>query len=371
MKIIFLFLLLITCNFFVNAQISFELNGIRPGDEIIKQQVSYKEPGRSGRNVIWNFSDLHLVNDEYKVIYKSPLLENDSIYVMGCDTFLSKDILEEQLLIGIEHSTRYYYRVTKDSLLLLGYENKSNLTNYEKPVLLQLFPMNYNDESEMSFESKLLYTNQIPLHTRENIKHEVDAYGTIILPSKDTLNNIIRLKTVQEINPVNDLSTSEIIEGQLKMQIERYKWFAKGYRYPIFETIKSYEIGNALESRPFTIAFYYPPQQHHYLLSDEKNIEILDSLWSINDKYKSILTYNYYPNPVLSILTLEYSLEESAIIDISIYDLLGRKRLSVMNNFLDKGTYSRQLNLSSLPTGSYILKFKVNNEIIDNTIIKK
>ena len=40
-----------------------ELNYFRAGDEIIKQQVVYKDPGRTGENVLWDFSRLTSVDD--------------------------------------------------------------------------------------------------------------------------------------------------------------------------------------------------------------------------------------------------------------------------------------------------------------------
>jgi hypothetical protein len=46
----------------------------QPGDEIVIRQVEYKDPGRNGENVIWNFSRLKSVNDEYTVTYSAPAL---------------------------------------------------------------------------------------------------------------------------------------------------------------------------------------------------------------------------------------------------------------------------------------------------------
>jgi len=40
-----------------------ELHLPRVGDELIKQQVEYKDPGRSGDNVLWDFSRLTSIND--------------------------------------------------------------------------------------------------------------------------------------------------------------------------------------------------------------------------------------------------------------------------------------------------------------------
>ena len=46
-------------------------NMFRADDVIIKQQVEYKDPGRSGANVLWDFSRLNVVNDEYELAYST------------------------------------------------------------------------------------------------------------------------------------------------------------------------------------------------------------------------------------------------------------------------------------------------------------
>ena len=74
----------------ISGQITRENNSVRNGDEIIKQQMQYKDPGRSGENVIWDFSMLKAVNPKYKLTFRAPELINDSIYIMGRDTLLKK-----------------------------------------------------------------------------------------------------------------------------------------------------------------------------------------------------------------------------------------------------------------------------------------
>lgn len=40
---------------FPQSQLTSSLNMFRAGDVISKQQVEYKDPGRSGQNVLWDF----------------------------------------------------------------------------------------------------------------------------------------------------------------------------------------------------------------------------------------------------------------------------------------------------------------------------
>lgn len=43
----------------------------RPNDAIFKQQVEYKNPGKSGKNVFWNFGELNAINKKYNIRYRS------------------------------------------------------------------------------------------------------------------------------------------------------------------------------------------------------------------------------------------------------------------------------------------------------------
>ncbi|MDR0418949.1 MAG: hypothetical protein LBH34_01900 [Prevotellaceae bacterium] len=60
-----LLLLLSSIKALAQPTLTFEKNAPLPGNKIIKQQVKYVDPGRSGYMVIWNFSNLKVVNDSY------------------------------------------------------------------------------------------------------------------------------------------------------------------------------------------------------------------------------------------------------------------------------------------------------------------
>ena len=52
MKFRFTAILLLSIPLTITAQIVQRYNSLRSGDEIIKQQVEFKDPGREGENVI-------------------------------------------------------------------------------------------------------------------------------------------------------------------------------------------------------------------------------------------------------------------------------------------------------------------------------
>jgi len=351
--------------FSITCQINEKYNAARPGDEIIKKQVEYKDPGRSGENVIWDFGQLKAINEEYTLTYSQPYLLN-SFLLIGKDSISVSD--HSQIVIGTEHHTMYFYENDGNNLWLLGHENPTTYLHYTKPQLVISYPTNYTQKYSDDYKAKGNYSGRIPFNIQGDVEILADAYGMMVLPSGDTLQHVMRIKTKQ------------IIDGNTagsNLQ-ETYKWYAKGYRYPIFETVKA--MGN--EKEIFSTAFFFPPQDHYYLDTDPDNLAIIDSLWNLNhivqeiniDKkaHKSSLSYNFFPNPVETILNIEYYLENAETVIIHLYSLDGKLIKSTSQSIRSQGLYKEQLDLSSLNPGTYILKIQTkNNYITSDKIIKK
>ena len=375
----------VTCSIFflllyaavVSAQID-NNNKLRAGDEIIKQQVEYKDPGRSGENVIWNFGKLKSVNDEYKLIYSAPPLIDNSKYILGWDTIPSKETRQGELIIGTEHNTMYYYRYKDNSLLLLGHENPVVKLAYAPPIQIIPFPFNYGQEISAEYKSEGLYSGTVAIETEGQIAIQADAYGKMILPSGDTLNHVLRIKTIRTIVEYpNEYTDADV---NIYKVLETYQWYTKGYRYPIFETIRNLNQKDSTEI--FTTAFFYPPQDHFYLDDDLDNLAVLDSLWNLNKEVIGIdtdnpiqhnpLTYNFYPNPVETTLHIEYYLDMQTPVTINLYALDGRLAKTITKPIQQTGLYYEQIDCTGLSQGTYILRIQTNtNTITSDKIIKK
>ena len=372
----FMLLMLFPISLF--GQITGRYNSPRSGDEIIKQQVEFKDPGREGENVIWDFGKLKSINNEYSLTYSSPNLLDNSYYILGRDTIQATND-SVQYLIGTEHSTMYYLQVQNNSLYVLGHENATTSLKYSPSLLLMTYPTNYNESHQKEYQSKGLYSCRIPFESQGDIKQIADAYGVMILPSGDTLKNVMRVKTTQTINEtIYDVNNN--VNTILNMDVESYKWFSKGYRYPIFETIKT--ITQDSTANEFSTAFFFPPQKHFYLDTDPDNLAVLDSLWNIDHKIPDVtdptdenpnvhLSYNFYPNPVESMLTVEYYLEKPSSVTISLYNLEGRLIKTKVKPVSSSGVYSEQIDCSSLAKGTYIISIGTGYKVYSEKVIKK
>jgi hypothetical protein len=76
------------------------------------------------------------------------------------------------------------------------------------------------------------------------------------------------------------------------------------------------------------------------------------------------------PNPVYGIGTFNFGLSESGTASIEIYDLIGNKRMTLLDKHLDKGTYKLEYDLSELSNGMYFYVIRINNNVLRGQFVK-
>lgn len=366
-----------------------QLNGLhnhyRPNDVLIKQQVEYINPGEAGQNIIWNFNKLKTINSEYTLTYSLPPLEGDSVYIVGDKRFKAKDTDVDELIVGIEHNTMYYYRLTKDSLLQLGHENPTVKLEYTPPMVLMQFPLNYGQAINSNYQSEGLYSGTVNIHTHGTMTTLADAYGKLILPSGDTLGSVLRVKTIQTIfdtsSENNDTTNTTYNQGK---QLETYRWYSKGYRYSVFETVRNINLSD--NSVIFSTAFFYPPQEHYYLDTDPENLALLDELWNIEENTKKnqildntaksvaledIMACKIYPNPVQSIVNIEYELKKDANVSFELYSIEGYLVKRITPKHQKASVYYESIDCSNLYPKNYVLRIIADDLSVNQIVIKK
>lgn len=372
------------CKLPVFGQLNTDHNHMRPGDVLVKQQVEYKDPGKAGKNLVWDFSKLKTVNDQYTLTYSLPPLEGDSVYIVGDTRFPKKKVGANELVIGTEHNTMYFYRLKNDSLLQLGHENPSIQLEYTIPMVTMQYPLNYGQTISSGYKSKGLYSGTVDMENKGTITTTADAYGKMILPSGDTLSPVLRVKTIQTIIDVpNQYSYNPTGKVDLGKSLETCRWYSKGYRYPVFETIRDINIADSTEI--FSTAFFFPPQEHLYLDTDPENLALLEKLWDVEKENESttnkdqsntvsvadIMICRIYPNPVETIMNLEYELKEDTKVSFEIYSLDGMLVKKLQSKPKKAGSYNESIDCSSLSPKNYVLRITANGALVNQVIIKK
>ena len=358
------------------GQLNTSHNHLRAGDVLIKQQVEYTDPGEPGKDRLWDFSKVKTVNDGYTLTYSLPPLQGDSLYILGSSRYKKTDQAAHSLIVGTEHNTMYYYRMTGDSLLQTGHENPTIQLEYTRPLVHMAYPLNYGQTIASGYRSKGLYSGTVDMQSQGTVVTTADAYGKLVLPDGDTLNPVLRVKTVQTI-----LATDENSQDKGKA-LEICRWYSKGYRYPVFETVRNINLGDSTEI--FSTAFFFPPQDHLYLDTDPENQKLLDELWDLENQQpdkaaepikeitlEDILTCKVYPNPVITTMNLEYEIKEDADVSFQLYSVTGNMVKTIRNKRRPVGKYTETMDCSGIQPGNYVLRIEANGVRGNYVIVKK
>lgn len=86
------------------------------------------------------------------------------------------------------------------------------------------------------------------------------------------------------------------------------------------------------------------------------------------DLASSISIENLYPNPFNPTTTLQYSLSQAGIVQLSIYTIQGQRVISYPAKRLGTGQYSQQINMSSLTSGTYIIKLQHGDVVLSRKV---
>lgn len=298
-----------------------------PSDSIIKQQVMYVDPGIAGKNVEWDFSKLETLTDNYILTYSGDI---DS-------------------LCGREHKTRYYYKQTESGIWCTGFENANSYIHYTDSILEFPFPIQYGDEVTVNFKGDGEHGYKLPLSVEGSVTISVDATGTLLLPEAQT--EAIRIKQVTNYTEAG-IDNSAITKTT-------YRWYANGYRYPVFESIcTTYKTESGKDSTAFSSSFLYSSSITEQRMREIEN----ESKWFSKEQFEflnetanvDITDLEIYPNPVQHSATLSCNVSQNTAVEIRIYSGSGALVYETKHNA------NAGLNTWSIPTvqlnvGSYFV----------------
>ncbi len=335
-----LIVLLSITNLFAQHNITRQRNQFRSGDKIIKQQVEYIDPGRSGKRIVWDFSSLNPYNENYGLTYYSKT-EGDTAH-----------------FVGIEHDTRYDYTYSRDTLWLTGYENRTTQMEFIRPEAQLRFPFQFGDSLYSSYTGKGLYGGKIVMHAAGNSVATVDGSGKLLLPESIELNNVVRVKRLRNY--------TEASKDSARIRLETYSWFALGYRYPVFETVKTYILRGDSATEHFATSFYFPIKNLRELADDP-----LNSLLQQKAPNDYLLSCKTYPNPVENELTVYYELSQDARVSFRLCDVSGRPWVSLPERSLSVGNQQQTISMGGYPKGDYALYIMVDGYVHREKVIKR
>jgi hypothetical protein len=265
--------------------------------------------------------------------------------------------------------------------------------------------VNYGDTMQSYYYAHGKYGNRLELDAMGRIETSADSYGMMILPNKDTLKHVLRTRSLKYIaektQPISygyydklesplhisaDSINRRLAGDSVLFVMETFRWYEKGYRYPVFETVRSWEKQRRNEGNEnnedvefLATAFFFPPQEHYYLDDDEENLALLENENNEENEENAIidpwegLTYNLFPNPVKnSTLNVEMYLPKNAhTIRIQLRSTMGLPVLDENKGARPEGTYSFQLDMTRVSVGNYVLDMWLDDHLVSEIILKR
>jgi Secretion system C-terminal sorting domain len=71
--------------------------------------------------------------------------------------------------------------------------------------------------------------------------------------------------------------------------------------------------------------------------------------------------YQNYPNPFNPTTTIKFNLPQAAEVNLTVYNILGEKVMTLANGMLEAGFHSVEFNASNLASGTYIYRLQASN----------
>ena len=337
-----------------SQRLSTDRNAYRAADQLIKQQVQFKDPGAAGRSLVWDFSTVQPVNEDYKLNYFIP------------------DSTQLNRLCGQEHNTRYYYQQQADSLWSVGFENSTAYMEYIKPELRLRFPFVYGDTLYSNFIGKGQYCHRLSLAVKGYTRVEADAEGDLLLPEFETVKKALRVHTLRHYTQTG--------KDSVEMTLDTYSWYATGIRYPVFESIKTtmskmikkqseYEAASRKNSTVFSTSFFYPPELQQAQVQTDSIAP--DPQATAVGAAALFTEAQLMPNPVVDNLIINFKLTRAAKVWFTVHNNSGIPLCQTSPQNLSEGHNDSTVHMGGLITGVYSLYVHVDDMVIRLNVVKK
>ena len=79
--------------------------------------------------------------------------------------------------------------------------------------------------------------------------------------------------------------------------------------------------------------------------------------------------YQNYPNPFNPVTTIKFDIPNDGVVQLEIFDILGRRIITLVDEYKTAGSYEKVFNASSLASGVYVYKLQAGDFISSKKMI--
>ncbi len=334
----------------------------------VKKQVfcTNDNGGLKGQNVLWDFSNWKLINQNYTSKYFDTGLNSISKY---------------------EHRTFYNYKLNNDTLFLCGYRNSTTNVSYLLPEVSLVYPFGYGDSISSYFYGVGDYSNHVGLQIYGKKDICADAFGTLILPSGDTVSNVIRLHSEKIMQyrfdsgifleldslsvPPMDSIINYLSNNSDLIRMDVFEWYIEGYCKPIFETVKNTVYKSGKPYKYFSTAFYCPIDELEGVDIGIQLAKKTDKTPPINTLDGEMVDFNSFLDKEGRNILLEYNSIEGATIDVMLFDIQGRLLFRDKSLEQNSGKYNFCIDISQYAQTEFVVRLSINEKTYSKKVFVK
>lgn len=328
------------------------LSGIEPesSDSLQRNQIRYFPPGKGGKNMVWDFSGKLRSKNSAQVTFMT-----DSAGVLSVT----------------QPGKINYYRMTPDTLILIGSESSLIKRDYAKEKVSKLFPLEYGDSIIMPFRCEGTYCGDHPFREVGITRVRVDAQGSIVLGENDTVRNVLRVHTIDSYSICMDLDSAALDTARLTQVIdERYEWYLPESQYPIIEDVTSTTYNNmdAIGTTKYAYCNLPEDKTEDYItyMGDDETDGEQDGFPDEGVQSQDII--HYHIGTQGKNIDISYDLDEYATIEIIVVNHMGMVYVSRQWTQAAGQGYTAQIECNNLPSGMYVLYINVNGKVYSEKV---
>lgn len=300
-------------------------HGFFSGQNHETQEVQYQSPGEPGKNCVWDFSKVILLEET-----KSVSNISDEIYEPG--------IVKANRNDGCE----FLFKTTENTNEYWGYRYGSTLYQLTEPIVKTKYPQTFNTQFSGKFAGTItIEGSNYKRQVEGTYSTHADGIGTIILPDGVSM-PALRVKTT-----VADKSSEQV----------KYLWYAQNVRLPLFVTFEDYYIAADGTKKLASTKSFLNTQVKNRIVAEQ-----------LTDNF----SYQLYPNPFKDNIQLNYSLPEKAFVTVELYASGGAKLVTLVSNQEQSGsqTISQDVSKYTQQPGVYVLKITVADKTYTEKLVK-
>lgn len=361
-KTIYFIVLSLMSSFYSHAQTLLSSHAPRPGDAVEVMLTNMTSAGEGGKNAAWDYSHLKFEgNGTVAKFYQTPT--------------------NEELLVREYLGSSTYYLLENDTLKNYGNENNQQKILWDYCENSVVYPMNYGDSLSGYVYGRGNYCMRYPLRAYGIYRTMADGVGEMKTPEGHLLKNVIRLYMHRELSfhyyqsgeihlPIlavsSDSVNSIVANDPSAIVVDEYKWYARGYRYPILEYTETCKATSPSDKIVFSA--YCSPNSQKYDLCDEENenIRFADNeeaqMGEGTNQNHENFDYEFSHDPNNKSVSITIESKETLDIEIVLASVNGM--IYKTERRRNDSSTSIQLSYASYPRGQYAIYIKVGDEII-------